>query len=441
MKQLCKALLLLICVSLFAGLLTTSSRAYGKEGKTQPPSIEPAYKLSDFIDIYLEKDVDNIKPRVAYNLLHDEYFVVWTNIRGGGAAKDIYARRLKADRTLSPVFAIISDANAYNYDPDVVYNPLQDEYLVVWTYDVSPTDSDIWARRVTWNGAKLDQPQYQKFQISRPGDTGDKQINPAVTYNSKLNEYLVVYENAFGTLNDIDAIRIQAADGSQVDWANVATGAFEYRRSPDVSYHPASDSYLIAYTYESNLIIIPEKIVSRLVSRDLSNLGSETEICEGNDPGNVSIAASDEGFITVWDQDYITAWQVKARRFSPDGIPLTTDGFDIEHIDYNHAPDVGYGGGRYLVVYQTASTSNTSTDYYVHGFYTAVGADERIGSEIHIDRDGDSQMNPAVACSPVGDCLVVEQDRKTMKGDYEIRGRLLIRPRYIYLPLITQPEK
>jgi hypothetical protein len=437
MKKLCKTLLLIISVLLFTGLLATSSRANGKVGKTHPANLEPAYKMSDIIDIYLETKVDNIKPRVSYNLLHDEYMVVWTNIRGGGAAKDIYARRVRGDGTLSPVFAIISDANAYNYDPDVVYNPLQDEYLVVWTYDVSPTDSDIWARRVLWNGAELDQPQYQKFQISRPGDTGDKQLNPAVTYNSTKNEYLVVYENAFGTLSDIDAIRIQAADGMQVGWATVATGAFEYRKSPDVAYHPASDSYLLAYTHETNLIFDPRLIHSRLVSPDLKILGSETKISDGNEQNNVSIAASDEGFITVWDQDYIMGWQVKAHRISPDGIPLG-NGFGIEHIDYNHNPDAGYGGGRYLVVYQTARTSNTDTDYYIHGHFTAVGADEKIGTEVHIDRDGDSQMNPAVACSPVGDCLVVYQDRKTMGGDYEIRGRLLNSLKYIYLPLIPE---
>jgi hypothetical protein len=393
--------------------------------------------MSDFIDIYLEPGVDNIQPRTAYNPLRDEYLVVWTNIRAGGAAKDIYARRLKGDGTLSPVFAIAAVPSSHNYDPDVVYNPLQDEYLVVWTYDKSPTDSDIWARRVPWNGAELDQPQYQKFQISRPGDTAGEQLNPAVTFNISSNEYLVVYENAFGTLSDIDAVRIQAGDGVQVGWANVATGAFEYRRSPDVAYHPAYDSYLLAYTHETNLILDPRQIRSRLVSMNLSTLGGETKLYQGNEQNNVSIAASDEGFIAVWDQDQAIGWQVKARRISPDGIPLG-DGFTVEWTDYNHAPDVAYGGSRYLVAYQTARTSNTTTDYYVHGFYTLLGADEKIGGELHIDRDGDSQMNPAVACSLGGRCLVVYQDRKTMNGDYEIRGRLLISENTIYLPLIAK---
>ena len=438
MRRFVKSLVFVICILLFTGLLTTSSRANEKIGKIQPAIFGPAYQLGGFIDIYLETNVDNIKPRIAYNNLRNEYLVVWTNIRGGGATKDIYARRVKGDGTLSSVFTITHNFNFHNYDPDVVYNPLQDEYLVVWTYNSVSTDSDIWARRITWNGANLDLPEYQEFQLGRPNDKSGKQINPAVTYNSAANEYLVVYENSFGTLSDIDAVRVQAGDGVQVGWRNIATGAFEYRSSPDVAYHPVSNSYLIAYTFETNLTFIPSKVVSKLASWNLSNLSNEIEICDGDDQKNVSIAVSDEGFITVWEQERTQGSEINARRISPNGIPLgSTDGFTIEWTDYNYAADVAYGSGRYLVVYQTARTSNTTTDYYVHGYYTVAGKDETIGSEIPIDRDGDSQMSPAVSCNSLGDCLVVEQDRKTMKGDYEIRGRFIRQP-HIYLPLVIK---
>jgi hypothetical protein len=39
--------------------------------------------LSSFINIWLD-DVDNFEPAIAYNSLHDEYLVVWSNTRSGG---------------------------------------------------------------------------------------------------------------------------------------------------------------------------------------------------------------------------------------------------------------------------------------------------------------------------------------------------------------------
>ncbi|MBN1977442.1 MAG: hypothetical protein JW918_08570, partial [Anaerolineae bacterium] len=106
--------------------------------------------LTDFINIWVD-DVDNRKPAVAYNSRHDEYLVVWANDRG--ATRDIYAQRVTGDGTLKSWFCVVNNANQWNFLPAVAYSPVQDEYLIVYTYQAATTDYDIWARRVKWDGS------------------------------------------------------------------------------------------------------------------------------------------------------------------------------------------------------------------------------------------------------------------------------------------------
>ena len=145
--------------------------------------------------------------------------MVWSNTRSAGATKDIYARRVRGDGTLLSNFTISHNANFHNYEPDVAYCPAHDEYLVVWTYDSALTGSDIWARRVKWDGSWMG----SEFAIGR---TSDKQRHPAVAYNSDADEYLVVYQNTWGGGGqDVDAERVRASDGTALGWVNIAAGA------------------------------------------------------------------------------------------------------------------------------------------------------------------------------------------------------------------------
>ncbi len=50
---------------------------------------------------------DRFSPEVAYNSIDDEYLVVWHNLWGGGF-RDIYARRVTADGELEPWFCVVT---------------------------------------------------------------------------------------------------------------------------------------------------------------------------------------------------------------------------------------------------------------------------------------------------------------------------------------------
>ena len=388
--------------------------------------------LSPFINIWID-DVDNLEPAIAYNSLHNEYLVVWSNTRGGGATKDVYARRVRGDGTLLGNFTIVHDANGHNYEPDVAYSPAQDEYLVVYTYDDPSTDSDIWARRVEWNGSWMS----NEFAIGR---TTAKQHHPAVAYNSDANEYLVVYQNTWGGGGqDVDAQRVRASDGWSPGWVNIATGA-GFRSFSDVAYCPASNYYLIAYTFRPNSVLAPGDIYAKVASWNIGYLSPEIHICDdANDQGTVAVATSADEYLAVWEDSPSTSTtELYARRLGADGTPLGPGGgFWMTGSPGRHdgAPSVAYGAGYgYLIAWHRFMGG---LDYNVYGRYAMPGRDSAAGGEFALDNDVGAQMHPAVACGTSGDCLMAEEDNAGAGGDFEIRGRLVM-PYHLYLPLVVR---
>jgi len=430
-------LVLALAVGLLAALW-----AVPREGRAQPvgigthPATLQAPILGSFINIWDADTVDNLEPAVAYNTNHDEYLVVWSNDRGG--TWDIYAQRVGGDGALLSHFTVFRDVGCKDWQPDVAYNPDQDEYLIVYTYEVSSSDYDIWARLVKWNGADLGDARYAEFPINQDSD---KQWNPAVAYSNQSNEYLVVYENWWaGGTRDIDARRVDS-DGNalgQASGVNIATGAGQVRTFPDVAYNEARNEYLIVYNYTSGTY---GDILGKVASANLGTLSGEKSICvDSYDQDFPAVAAGPDEYLVVWeDGDWGTNdYDIYARRVGGDGTPQDDPGgFEIDglgdgnlHVD----PAVAYGAAYgYLVAWRYYEGGS---DQNVYGRYVVPGKDKASGNEFAIDSGSSSQATPAVACNPFGTCLAVEEDNWP-GGDYEIRGRF-VTPNQVYLPLAVK---
>jgi hypothetical protein len=404
----------------------------GKDRFVQPANAEAGPTavqippLASFINIKVD-DIDNYNPAVAYNSRHDEYLVVWENDRG--VTRDIYAQRVAGDGTLRSSFTIAHNTNKWNYLPDVAYSPVQDEYLIVYTYQVDTSDYDIYARRVKWDGADLNLPQYQEFQINIDSDI---QWYPAVTYNSQEDEYLVVYENYWSaTLRDIDAQRVRASDGQLLGPASgysVVTEPDTIRRLPDVAYNEARNEYLIAYTYQ---FPADGDIRGKIASFNFGTLSNEISLVDNVvDQDSVALAAGPDEYLAVWNDGGGTT--IYGLRVAGDGatqsyIPIAN------YTSQTHVePTVAYGNTYgYLVTWRYASGGAMGDDVY--GRFVKPGQDEPWGEQFAIDSSGESQRSPALACSFHGNCLVVEEDNWP-GADYEIRGRFVL-SYHTYLPL------
>lgn len=429
--------LLLPLFSILGGRRAQPASAGTNPAAAQSPILGP------LLDIWTGDGVDNYSPAVAYNSLHDEYLVVWWNEQGPNTW-DIYARRVGSDGTLKSWFSVAWGAGQKRWQPAVAYSPAQDEYLIVYSYEVTSDDYDLLAKRVKWDGSWMS----PEFVINYDAD---KQWHPAVAYNSQDDEYLVVYYNWWaGGLADIAAQRVTASDGSLslLSWANVATGAGEYRFEPDVAYNPARNQYLIAYGYESSA---GSGILGKVAAASLAGVGAAPEIpiCDIAlaTRFGVDVAAGPDEYLVVWSDSLgVPGSDIHGRRVDGDGTPQgPSSGFPIATTlaDDHHSPDVAYGAGYgYLVtsVYYFVSTLPAPGDPGdVYGRYVMPGQDEATGGEFAIDNSINRQTVPAVACAPSGECLVVEMHNTLPHPgeNYEIRGRFVM-PWRIFLPLVLK---
>ena len=149
------------------------------------------------------------------------------------------------------------DATLDATDPSVAYNPTANQYLVAWS-GTAGGGTEIFARLVDAAGAPLGA-QSRISDMGPPAAAGFGAEEPAVAYNVRRNEYLVVWrgDDDTGPLVD-DEFEIFAqrltAGGDEVgandrrisDMGPNGDTAYS-AQDPAVAYNPTSDQYLVAW--------------------------------------------------------------------------------------------------------------------------------------------------------------------------------------------------
>jgi hypothetical protein len=164
--------------------------------------------------VFTERDNQQRLPAVAYNPLHDEYLVVWQN--KWGASSDIYAQRVNGRGEVLSWFAVGPTAPLPQYDndrvqPSVAYDYINDRYLVVWAYDTSGngTNWDIHGIFVNWNGPI---PGLHEIHIC---DWTTKQWVPKVAFSPVDEQFMIVWWTDHPSVPDyISGRRMNASDGT-----------------------------------------------------------------------------------------------------------------------------------------------------------------------------------------------------------------------------------
>jgi len=128
--------------------------------------------------------------------------------------------------------------------PAVAYNSRDDEYLVVWQEGRVgiANEPDVYGRRLSGLGLPLGDP----IPISTaPGP----QVAPALAYNPNANEYLVIWSDSRHGLNvqpDIYGRRV-AGDGSLVASELRITHRNGIEQVPRVAYNPLEDLFVVVW--------------------------------------------------------------------------------------------------------------------------------------------------------------------------------------------------
>jgi hypothetical protein len=169
-------------------------------------------------------EYDQVRPHVAFAHSTAEFLVVWEDHHWGfGTDWDIYGQRVSADGSLAGGnFGISWEGSNHRLNPDVTYSFNAQEYLVVWEYEYSASDHDVYRRRVAPDGSLPD----SDLPVS---NTGAMETHPALASDQALVD-LVVWEdgrNSASMGTDIygDTVTVAVPPASPT-WTATATQTF-----------------------------------------------------------------------------------------------------------------------------------------------------------------------------------------------------------------------
>ncbi len=250
-------------------------------------------------------------PRVAWNSVDNEYLVVWSAVdTTTGLPNDISAARVsKYGVVLAGAPHVITDQGT-PHQPDVVYNPAHDQYLVVWARQGVGADKDIYGARLRGREAEL---------LSPPGGfpinaLPEDQRSPSVTTNGE-DYYMVVWEHAF--------------PGPCCDWDIRGQELFPNG------------------TLSGGVVLIAQTLDDEVNPKVVARQGLQHD------------------YLAVWQKDASLGAEIWASRWGDTG-------FTFFHVAsaawWNYAsPDVAIAGSRYLFVYEGDSQGDPTVYRHIYG--------------------------------------------------------------------------
>jgi hypothetical protein len=382
--------------------------------------------------------LDNVQysPAIAYNWKHREYLVVWENEWGGGG-HDIYAQRISDQGEVLSWFSVTAGANN-RMQPDVAYDPVNDQYLVVWIYDVhgNGSDWDVHGRLIPWNG---DDPNPNEFAIC---NWTSSQWKPRVAYGRAQEEFLVVWMNAPAAVKTyISARRVTAVDGNFPAGGFTISSGSENRDYPDVAYNLARNEYLVVWDLDYDGTGADHDIYAVRLEGNGNELGGG-EFGIAAWPSNEerpAVAACDaaDQYLVGWQSLETGVFNLYVRFIQGDGTidggPEVIGGSPFNETEHDIACSMS--GQEYLVAWQQygASPSGPSS---VWG--RRIHSDKNMDPEFGIvaGATGDERTYPVVAGGYVNYLTAWEHDRLGTSFQ-DIHGRLLI-PHAVYMPLVIR---
>lgn len=230
-------------------------------------------------------------PDIAYNSSSNQFLVVFDDDRLVAYDHDIYGKLVNADGSMSGADFAISTPSAKQLLPVVAYNSTNNQFLVVWWDDRNPaTSSDIYARLVNANGIM----DGSDFPISTAASDKDC---PAVAYDSNSNQYLVVWEHGtriYGRLVNADKSFV----GAEFIISSRSSGP-STQSDPAVSFDTNNNQFLVAWSDSYGW----DNIIARLVNADGTMDGPQFDIAYGKGDFSypeMAFNSLTKQFLVVW---------------------------------------------------------------------------------------------------------------------------------------------
>ena len=232
----------LICLSILLGFLSWLPTARAEDSPIFAREIGVANTA-----------LDERLQAVAHNSVHDEYLVIWQVDKGAGDT-DLWGRRARMIpffTWITPAFAIAATSTP-EQNPAVVFNPSDEDYLVVFEQAWSSTDVDIYGQRVAGRAGGGDNGGELKGNSVSIGFTNLSETQPAIAYLPGSQSFLAVY-TANGDIWGQRLARYHMGDGGgdRIGSAFVIASDFEHAEgSPTVVAGTQQSYFLVTYSYQ-----------------------------------------------------------------------------------------------------------------------------------------------------------------------------------------------
>jgi hypothetical protein len=438
-------LMLILSAAMLAPLMKPGKSAARQADLLRPGGANTVQRI--FLDILAGDGMENINPVVTYNSQQKEFLVVWST-KESDSTWTLWGRRIQNNGVMDAPFPIQRILNRMFDLPVLVYNPDRNEYLLVFTLQEQFGPADYYNINGTFISADGSQIS-DSFEIS--STSVDAEAIASAAYSPAQEIYLVVYDQGeqaekriLGRVVPADFIP-GAANELPSPAFEIAAGTNEARAEPDVTYQPATGSFMVVYTLNSALL---RGVRGKLLPEELDPARFSEEIRIANTLGSdisPSIAAGVGEYLVAYKAQLALAQSViNGRRLSLSGAPQgPQNGFLIsdnqgELIRRN--PDVttlpGYG---YMIAMDNlAPGTGDSGDIFAQSVPTGF---DQADDVITVDDSPFLQANPSVACQDGEHCLVVYEyySSPLPASDSDIRGSLP-GENMVYMPVISNGE-
>ena len=181
---------------------------------------------------------DDALPDLVYNPLSGEYLAVWERYQVDQS--EIYANRLDSNGTPTGGGFYVADDSIDESGAAVSCNTATGNYLVIWHQQTAYGNYDIYGQLVTSAGA------LSGGVISISTASGD-QLYPQLAYNAVFGEFLVVWQDGRSD-GDIYGQRLNGSGGLIGGNFAIADQGTNYRSYPQVAYQPNAVEYMVTWS-------------------------------------------------------------------------------------------------------------------------------------------------------------------------------------------------
>jgi hypothetical protein len=354
-------------------------------------------------------DQDAGGERVAHNPsiatdLNNNFIITWQDERDG--KNDIFARRYDSSgNPLGDDFFVDQNAGTVNARDPSIATDLNNNFIITWE-DYRNSNWDIYARRYDSSGNPLG----NDFQVDQ--DAGGTAIayNPSVATDLN-NNFIITWQDERNFDRDIYARRFDSSGNPLED---------EFRVDQDAgtadSYNPSiavdqNNNFIIAWTdYITNYDIYARRYDS------LGNpLNDSFRVDQGTDHSLFSSIATDlnNNFIITWHDERNFDRDIYARRFDSAGNPLGND----FRVDQDAGTAVAYYpsiatnlNNNFMITWQDRRNGNY--DIYVRRYDSSGNP---LGDDFRVDQDAGTALAlyPSIATDQNNNFMITWEDERS----------------------------